>query len=327
MKRKAYWTGILSSVGMLILILDGKTAVEGIKSGIFLCLITVIPSLFPFFVFSTLLTSAFVGHSIPFLSPFAKLWGIPQGAESIPLIGFTGGYPVGAQVIADAYRTGQLCKSQAERMLAFCNNAGPAFIFGITASFFPAKWMSWALWGIHILSAVMTACILPGQEQNAVPRQIAEPITAVEAMNRSLRIMASVCGWIVFFRMLIAFFSRWFLWLLPSAVQIGVIGILELSNGCIALAEIPSVSLRFIMCSGMLALGGTCVTMQTASAAKGLSLKYYFVGKLLQTGFSLLFSWSIVTGIWPVVFIFLPIGILFWRKTKKRGSIHAFAGV
>lgn len=327
MKRKAFWMGLLSSLGMLILILDGKTAVEGIKSGIFLCLMTVIPSLFPFFLFSNLLTAAYVGHSIPLLSPLTKLCGIPKGTESIPLIGFIGGYPVGAQVIADAYRAGQLRKSQAERMLAFCNNAGPAFIFGMIATLFPAKWMPWALWGIHILSAVMTACLLPKQEQTSAALQISEPITAVEAMNRSIRIMASVCGWILFFRMLIGFFSRWFLWLLPSAAQIGMIGILELSNGCIALTEIPSVSLRFILCSGMLALGGACVTMQTASAAKGLSLKYYFTGKLLQTGFSVLLSWSVVTGIWPAAFLLLPIGILFWRKTQKRSSIQAFAGV
>lgn len=327
MKRKSFWTGLLSSLGMLILILDGKTAMDGVKNGISLCLMTVIPSLFPFFLFSNLLTAAYVGHTLPFLSPFVKLCGIPKGTESIPLIGFIGGYPVGAQMIGDAYRGGQLRQSQAERMLAFCNNAGPAFIFGIAASLFPSKWMGLALWGIHILSAVMTACVLPGQERVSATLPIGKPITLTEAMNKSIRVMASVCGWIVFFRMLIAFFSRWFLWLFPSAVQIGIIGILELSNGCLALKEISNVSLRFLMCSGMLALGGLCVTMQTASTAKGLSLKYYFIGKLLQTEFSLLFSWSIIMGTWPVVFILLPPGILFWRKAQKRGSIQALAGV
>ena len=40
------------SLGMLALILDGRTAIEGARQGIGLCLRTVIPSLFPFFVLS-----------------------------------------------------------------------------------------------------------------------------------------------------------------------------------------------------------------------------------------------------------------------------------
>ena len=46
---------------MLALILDGRTAIDGARQGIELCLRTVIPSLFPFFVLSILLTSSLLG--------------------------------------------------------------------------------------------------------------------------------------------------------------------------------------------------------------------------------------------------------------------------
>lgn len=99
--------------------------------------------------------------------------------------------------------------------------------------------------------------------------------------------MATVCGWVVLFRVLLAFLKRWIFWILPAAVQVAVTGILELSNGCCELLAVTDVSARFCICSGILAFGGLCVTMQTVSVTAGLSLKPYFWGKLLQTLFSL----------------------------------------
>ena len=46
--RNQLWTGLTGAAGMLVLILDAKTALAGAKEGIQLCLYTVIPSLFPF---------------------------------------------------------------------------------------------------------------------------------------------------------------------------------------------------------------------------------------------------------------------------------------
>ena len=40
-----------AALGMLVLILDSKTALAGAREGIDLCIRTVIPSLFPFFLF------------------------------------------------------------------------------------------------------------------------------------------------------------------------------------------------------------------------------------------------------------------------------------
>ena len=68
--------------------------------------------------------------------------------------------------------------------------------------------------------------------------------------------MGNVCGWVILFRILIAFLERWFLWLLPASVRVAVTGLLELSNGCCALAEIKDFKMRFLLCSGMLSFGG-----------------------------------------------------------------------
>ena len=43
-------TSILAALGMIVLILDAKTALSGAREGIDLCMRTVIPALFPFFI-------------------------------------------------------------------------------------------------------------------------------------------------------------------------------------------------------------------------------------------------------------------------------------
>lgn len=318
MRNKHLWTGAGAFIGMLILILDGRTALEGARQGIELCLKTVVPSLFPFFLLSILLTSSFMGSSLPILRPLGRLCRVPKGAESLLVSGFLGGYPVGAQSVATAYRAGRLSKQEAERLLAFCNNAGPAFLFGMVSPLFPGQWMAWALWGIHIAGAIFAAVLIPGDHARTVTLSGAKPLSLPAALTASLRIMAAVCGWVVLFRVVIAFLNRWILWILPAAAQVAVTGLLELSNGCCELVNLSDLSLRFLLCSGMLAFGGLCVTMQTVSVTAGLSLRYYFFGKLSQTAFSLLLAGAVVTGRWIPCFTVLLVSAFLLGKCEKR---------
>lgn len=161
MKNKQLWMGIFSFLGMLVLILDGKTAISATQEGINLCLQTVIPSLFPFLLLSILLTSAFSGQALPSIKPLCRLFNIPSGTESIFLSGFLGGYPVGAQCIGQAYRHGLLSQNTSLHMLRFCSNAGPAFLFGMVSNFFENRFTVWLLWLVHILSALLVAQCFP----------------------------------------------------------------------------------------------------------------------------------------------------------------------
>ena len=338
MKKTPIVTGAASAIGMLLLILDSKTALSGAQEGLSLCIRTVVPSLFPFFVLSILLTGSLMGVNLPLLRPIGNLMGIPQGAESILIAGFLGGYPVGAQAVGSAVRNGQLSSMDARRMLAFCNNAGPAFLFGMASSLFPRLWMAWLLWCIHILSAIIVSVLLPGKSSAAVMPACSAAPTIPEAMLRALRIMAQVCGWVILFRVIITFFSQWFGWLLPDTVQVIVSGILELSNGCCALGDIENTGLRFILCSGFLAFGGICVSMQTVSVADGLDMTLYLPGKLAQTLLSLSLSMLLqpllpeemtcaVPILVPAFLIIATISSLLLSNIRKKSGNPAPLGV
>lgn len=335
-RRNDMLRGSAAAVGMALLILDSKTALAGAQSGMELCIRTVIPSLFPFFLLSILLTTAMMGRRIPLLKPLCRLCRIPEGAGPLLLAGLVGGYPVGAQCVSQAYESGALDGQDVRRMLAFCNNCGPAFLFGMAAGLFEQWWAPWALWGIHIVSALCVGALIPGNASRC-RAQPSESLTVVQALNRALRIMAGVCGWVVIFRVVIEFLQRWALWWLPAQWQAAVCGILELSNGCIALYEIENTGLRFLLCAGFLGFGGLCVTMQTFSVTKsGLDRSLYFPGKVLQCCISLLLASMVQIGFRNHFYIragfVIPVGIglmaaVFLRKKQNSSGIPAPVGV
>lgn len=283
-------TGIISSIALFLLILDSRTALSGARNGIMLCIFTIIPSLFPFFVLSALINSSFSGFGKPF-KPIRKLCGMPKGSEKLFLLGFLGGYPVGAQSIYQAYKSGQLSGKEAKRLLSFCSNAGPAFIFGMIGCLFSSPLIPWILWAIHIISAILVALLLP---QESIGRCLissqSNKLSVSQAAEQGVKITASICGWVIIFRIIFSILDRWILWLFPAELKIMICGFLELSNGCIELMSIESEGLKFILSSCFLSFGGLCVIMQTSAVTKELGIRSYITGKIMQCSISLILS-------------------------------------
>lgn len=324
--RNRRWFCILSVTGTLILILDGKTALSGASEGIELCLRTVIPALFPFMILSSVFLSC--ATALPWKGTvFSTVFRFPPGEGFLALPCFLGGYPVGAQSVCKAYQEGRLKRDEAQRLLAYSNNAGPSFVFGVVGQMFPKAWFPWALWGIHIAGALAAAhCVSNVDTAQHSDRQSEQ--SNGNLMVGAVRTMGVICGWVILFRVLIAFLNRWFLWFLPETPRIALIGLLELSNGCCELPKISDIRVRFILCSGMLAAGGLCVTAQTSSVTKGLSLRYYFLGKVIQILVSLMISYSIMyQTMLPLLFL-LPLFLLNSCRTgKKRSGNRSLSGV
>ena len=291
MNNKKRLLGIFGTIGLLILILDSKTAISGGQEGIRLCLQTVIPALFPFFILSSLVCQGFLGKNIPLLKPLSKLCGIPRGAESLLLLGFLGGYPVGAKNIVSAEECGSISRNDARRMLGFCNNAGPAFLFGMAGSLFERRFVPWILWLIHILSALIIGCILPGRVNTVCKLTTPQSTGIMRDMENAVRTMANVCAWVILFRVILSFADKWFFFPIPAEIRVLISGLTELSNGVIALHSITNDGLRFILCAGLLGFGGLCVTMQTASICGTLGTGYYFPGKVIQSCISIFIAY------------------------------------
>ena len=288
-----------AAIGLAILILDSQTASEGASQGIQLCLSTVIPSLFPFIFMSSALVAMLAERSIRIIQRMANMLGMSPESENCFLVGLLGGYPTGAACIAGNYRKGKLEKQQAERMLGFCNNAGPAFLFGIAGTLFPGR-LSWIIWLVHILSALLTFLLLP-KAHGKTPSVQTElsSVSIASVLIQSVKSMAAICGWIILFRVYITILDKWLLWQLPDVLQITLYGILEISNGCCSLTKIDSSAVRFLLFSCFLAAGGMCVTMQTKTVAAPLSLHWYIAGKGIQCLISMALCGFLIPLLFP----------------------------
>lgn len=321
MRRKS-GTILFAAVAMLFLITDAKTCLQGASDGLEICIKTVIPSLFPFFFLSALLQNALSNQGVSILRPLGKMCRIPSGAEHLLLIGLIGGYPVGAQAVTAAYENGSLSRNDAERMLGFCSNAGPAFLFGMLSPLWHDQAMVWILWGIQILCALCTGILLPGRSTEYRPADICKK---TDPMRTALKAIATVCGWIILFRVLISFLKRWFFWYFSSDTATLITGFLELANGCIGLHQMSSPTKRFIAAAVFLSSGGLCVALQTVSLSGQLSCKKYFIGKAIQSIFAFVLSYSI-SGLWtyrhPVVLVVfwlsMFLGVVAFHTVQKN---------
>lgn len=289
---------ILPTLGLLgvmaLLLLCSADAAQAVRDALALCVQSVIPALFPFFVVSSLFIdlgcAAVLGRS---LAPIMRrLFGVSGAGGTAFLLGIIGGYPVGGRTAGELYRSGQCEREECERLLAFCNNAGPSFILGIAGlgCFGSVRVGAW-LYLIHVGAAVMVGLLFRStSRQMGRPEKTETPRWAdalIQAVRGGAMSMVSICAFVVFFLVILRLFSRF------TGIQHGaILGIVEMTNGILRLANDRR---GFIWAAGLLGWGGLSVHCQTAAvlSGSGLSLKRYFIGKALQAAISMAAAWPV----------------------------------
>lgn len=291
MCMKMRWRGAacLCACGVLAWFLaDAERIRPAAAEALSLCGTSVIPALFPFLVLSVLLVSLGFGElASPCLAGLmTPLFRLPGSAGAALLLGFAGGYPIGAQTAVQLYRENQLTLEEAERLLSFCNNSNPAFLIsvlgvGVFGSVRAGVW----LWLIHILSALLTGLALrgggkpPARQRPAgkIPCQFPSFASAlVGAVQSALAGMLSVCAFVVFFYVLAE----------PLAALGGhtgalLVGLTELFS---LTPLIPADGFGFVLAAGCAGWGGLSVLCQTAAVLEGsgLRLRSCLLGKAVQ---------------------------------------------
>lgn len=289
---------ILPTLGLLgvmaLLLLCSADAAQAVRDALALCAQSVIPALFPFFVASSLFIdlgcAAVLGRS---LAPIMRrLFGVSGAGGTAFLLGIIGGYPVGGRTAGELYRSGQCEREECERLLAFCNNAGPSFILGIAGlgCFGSVRVGAW-LYLIHVGAAVMVGLLFRStSRQMGRPEKTETPRWAdalIQAVRGGAMSMVNICAFVVFFLVILRLFSRF------TGIQHGaILGIVEMTNGILRLANDRR---GFIWAAGLLGWGGLSVHCQTAAvlSGSGLSLKRYFIGKALQAAISMAAAWPV----------------------------------
>lgn len=295
-----------------------QEAMEAAREGLRLCYNVILPSLFPIFVLSALVVdlglAGYIGRALEGL--MRPLFNVPGACASAFALGFVGGYPVGARTALSLYQKGMCTKTEAERLLAFCNNSGPAFILGVVgAGVFASSKVGLLLYLAHAAASVCVGFLFrfykregTCRERRVSPTFEAERITVAftGAIKNSFLSALNICAFVVFFTVVIkllflsgllsglagllgalfaplGFSTRWAERLLT--------GLIELTSGVWTLTGDGTMSGKLSMAAFLLGWAGLSVHCQVLSfiGGSGLSVKTYIGGKLLHGGLSALF--------------------------------------
>lgn len=327
-KHKQAVFAVISLISLFILILDTKTTILGANQGIELCICALIPALFPFMLISTCCSNLLSNMRIRIFRLILRPCQLPDGSESIFLIGLLGGYPIGAKLIQEAYESKKITLADAERMSMFCSNAGPSFIFGILGTMFQEAWIPWAMWIIHALSAYIVGIITSRPSESSYREQMTKQLQITQAVSSAVKSMCTVCGWVILFRVILTFCEKWFLWRLSIPARVLLSGILELSNGCTQISSLTNSGVAFMVALLMVTFGGFCVAIQTAAIMPKIPLRHYLLGKTYQCMIASILAAPILIYLLPETFrMYLLIGaiillatLIAMCKTSKKNN-------
>ena len=298
-------TAAAVTAAFLSLCFSTGTAMDAGRSALAVCAGTIVPSLFPFFILSILLNRLglpqLIGHRI---APLAgRLFGVSgAGASALP-VGLLGGYPLGAGCVASLCACGEISAEEAERLLLFCNNSGPAFLVGaIGGGVFGSAHAGLLLYLAHALAAVLTGLLFRQKRPCGGAAQIPppKPFSAVfpAAVRDAVGAILNVCGFVVCFSVLLGLLESWGLYaLLPDAPasRALVSGFLELGSAVAPLRALPCTPSSLALAALLVGWGGLSVHCQTAAlfADAPLSLRRHSLGRLCSALLSAAFAYAL----------------------------------
>ena len=267
-------TGVIAILLMLLFVVFPTVQIKGAINGLLICSDIIIPSLFPFTALALFLfNGGFTSFFEKSLSKPAKLFFRMNGKNFVIfLVSFIGGFPVGARLIEEEYKSGRIDKKQGENMLSFCVNSGPAFIIiGVGSTILNSKELGALLFISNFLASCIIAFVLRFQNEKyftiKTEKQVEQPIcdAFVESTAKASTSIIGICGFVILFSTLIEIIKT-----LPiaNAIRNILCSLLEITNGTILCDK------NIYLIAFLLGFGGICVHFQILSVTKTLKPNY-----------------------------------------------------
>lgn len=244
----------------------------------------VLPVLLPFILLARLVSALF---------PLSQ----KRRAQSICLMGFLCGYPMGAILTGNEVRDGRLSAREGQWLVCLCNLPSPAFLTGLVAAQWlhltrslrlpAAVWSASALCGLLLSVFRRKGEIMPGQTLRCTDDTSPDPVSLSpalleEAWMESCRSAVLIGCYMILF----GIFSSWLTALpaLPETVRVPALLLCEITTGCRAVAESTfPLPVKEMLCAAGAAFGGLSCLAQTSGCLHdtGIRLKSYAGGRIL----------------------------------------------
>lgn len=227
--------------------------------------LSVVPSLFPYMVFSRLLTGALRRRGMP-------------AALCVPLLGLAGGSPSGAAAISGCARGGGLSRRALHMLAALTGTISPMFFLGTLQSWSGNALLSRRLLLAHLFGAAFAAAgafllgAVHGSEKGCAESAAPSPAQEESPIVQSVQAVLNVGGCIIVYSVLAACASL----LLPSSAQ-GLRAVLhaalEAAGGAHALIAAPlPQGMRAVLLAALTSFGGLSILSQNALFLRPLGL-------------------------------------------------------
>lgn len=328
-KYRDFFLGLALLCTGAALVLFPEQSMDAGRQGLQLCTNVIIPSLFPFFVLSSLVIelgmARYLGQALERLMwPLFRVGGV--GASAL-VLGLVGGYPVGAQTAIRLYEKNLCSKEETQRLLAFCNNSGPAFILGVVgAGVFGSGTIGLLLYLSHAAACLCVGLLFRfyGKRTPCSPPSRSAPhfqttrfsTALTSGIKSSFTSVLNICAFVLFFSVVIRLL---FLCGIMDAVA-GLLaillsplgfdrvlarqlltGLLEVSSGVTSLSRSSGLPGQISMAAFMLGWAGLSVHCQVLSflGDSGLSPGTYLAGKALHGALSAFFT-MLLSRVFPL---------------------------
>ena len=276
-----------ATVFFLSLFASDKIA-HSVKSALSLCSNVIIPSVFPFMVISDFLY-AYMSFSQKDVigGIFERIFKINRAGLYPFLLGILCGFPLGVKCTSELYKSGKISRDEAERLIGFCNNTGPAFLVsGIGLGLRKNANDGIVLYFVMVLSALITGIIF-SRRRTLVKNYATEPERASFSFTFSIKNAGvntlHVCSYLTFFACIVGMLRNT---IGENYVYLSLVPFLEVGSATSILSKTKLLSSRLslALCSFAVGFSGLSVHLQALSFISDTDIRTYkyFIMKLFE---------------------------------------------
>jgi sporulation integral membrane protein YlbJ len=302
---------------LIAMMLFPSASFQGASSGLLLWFHNVLPNLLPFIIVSNLMVRLNITRQISkvFYPILGRLFHVScEGCYPVA-IGFLSGIPMGAKSTTDLVSEHKIHRSEGQFLLNMCNNASPMFIMGyIAITQLKLPHIKYALFVIIYGSAIISALIIRymarflkkeatsaitniitvTEQKKALPSRFSFELLDSSIMN-GFEIVTKIGGYIILFSILAQIINE----VGPdiSFYKAFLMGIFEITTGISQICKAGiDINTKIVLVAVLTSFGGFSGMAQTKSVLgdSRLSMKSYFIVKLLNAAISLLFAFLYV---------------------------------
>lgn len=265
---------IIAILAFVILIIsEPQVCTDGAARGILLCGRVIIPSLFPFTVCVLFIMKTGILSYASFLNPFSKrLFRLTGEQFAVMLLSFIGGYPIGAKLINEMYRQNKISLKNAELMVNYCVNAGPAFIvIAVGSAIYSSQRIGYILLFSHIAASFLIALsfrvFLRPDDLKTVSnsRKIGVSDNFVLSVSDAASAVFGICSYVILFSAVSAYLENF-------SDKIIILKYLR----CLLEVTVGVSSVKnLITASFLLGFAGFCIWCQVLSVSIGIKINIF----------------------------------------------------